>query len=71
MKAAVLEKVEILFVKNVPSQKPKDNEVSVKVNCYGVCGTDLKLYKGNYSAKCLMVLGHKLAGEVGEIEEKR
>ncbi len=67
MKAAVLEGIEKLVVKDVPQPKPKDNEVLIKVNCCGICGTDLKLYKGDYTANCPVILGHEFVGEVVEV----
>lgn len=70
MKAAVLEGIEKLLVKDVPQPKPKDNEVLIKVNCCGICGTDLKLYKGDYTAKIPVTLGHEFVGEVVEVGKK-
>lgn len=70
MKAAVLEKAEKLVVKEVPEPKPKENEVLIKVNCCGICGTDVKLYKGEYTGCTPVILGHEFAGEVVEIGKK-
>ena len=67
MKAAVLEGIEKLVVKDVSKPKPKDNEVLIKVNCCGICGTDLKLYKGDYTADIPVILGHEFAGELIEV----
>jgi len=67
MKAAVLEAVEKLVLRDIPIPKPKDDEVLIKVAACGICGTDLKLYKGQYRAKMPVVLGHEYAGEIVEI----
>jgi len=67
MKAAILEKIEKLIVKDVPEPEPKNNEVLIKVNCCGICGTDLKLYKGDYTANIPVILGHEFVGEVIEV----
>lgn len=67
MKAAVLEGVKKLVVKDIPVPKPKDDEVLIKVDCCGLCGTDMKLWTGQYSAKIPVVLGHEYAGEIVEV----
>lgn len=67
MKAAVLEAVEKLVVKDIPKSEPKDDEVLIKVKVCGICGTDLKLYNGQYTAKTPVVLGHEYSGEVVEV----
>ena len=66
MKAAVLEKVGKLTVKDVYKPKPKDREILIRVKACGLCGTDIKLYKGEYSANIPVVLGHEFSGEVAE-----
>ena len=67
MKAAVLEDVKSLVIKDIPVPEPKDDEVLIKVNCCGLCGTDLKLLIGQYSAKTPVVLGHEYAGDVAGV----
>ena len=70
MKAAVLEAVKKLVVKDIPVPKPKDDEVLIKVNCCGICGTDMKLWNGQYSANIPVVLGHEYSGEIVEAGKK-
>lgn len=67
MKASVLEAVNKLVNKDIPIPKPKDNEVLIKVKVCGICGTDMKLYNGQYTAKIPVVLGHEYSGEIVEI----
>lgn len=69
MKAAVLEKVGKLTLKEVPVPQQKNGEVLIKVKVCGICGTDIKLYKGQYKAAVPVILGHEFAGEVVEIGE--
>lgn len=64
MKAAVLEAVEKLVVKDVPRPEPKGDELLVKVACCGICGTDVKLFHGEYQTKYPVTLGHEFAGQV-------
>ena len=64
MKAAVLEKVKSLVVKDIPRPELEPDEVLIKVAARGICGTDIKLYEGKYTANVPVVLGHEYAGEV-------
>ena len=65
MKAAVLNGVKNLSVVNdYAKPEPKDDEVLIKVDICGLCGTDFKLYKGEYTARVPVVLGHEYAGTV-------
>ena len=54
--------------------KPKDNEVLVKLEYVGVCGSDLHYYEhgaiGNFIVKPPFVLGHECSGTVVEIGNK-
>jgi len=70
MRAAVLEGIKKLVVKDVPKPEPMDSEVLIKVNCCGICGTDLKLFKGDYTANIPVILGHEFVGEVIEKGDK-
>jgi len=68
MKAAVLEGVKkISVVNDYPIPEPKEDEVLIKVESCGVCGTDFKLYKGDYSGKLPVILGHEYAGTVEKV----
>lgn len=64
MKAAVLEAARKLRVKEVPDPEPGRQELVVKVDACGVCGTDVHLYTGEYSANYPVIPGHEFAGEV-------
>ena len=71
MKVAVMQgigKME-LITRDIPQVKP--NEVLVKVEHVGVCGSDLHYYEtgaiGDYVVKPPFVLGHESAGTVVEV----
>ena len=77
MKAVVLEKPGQLTVKDIPMRVCKADEVLVKVRACGICGSDLKYYKGqnpwtqhtlgkNMDSPPNMVIGHEFTGEVVE-----
>ena len=66
MKAAVLEEVGKLVVKDIPKPEVKLNEILVKVDSCNICGTDVSLYNGRYTAKTPVVIGHEWSGEIVE-----
>lgn len=78
MKAAVLEGVETIRVRDVPDPKLPPNEVVLRVQAVGVCGTDLHIFRGhgNYNLDAQgrsiplreqpQILGHEFTGEVVE-----
>ena len=47
MKAAVLEDVAKMVVRNVPDPAVPPREVALRVKAVGVCGTDLHLFRGH------------------------
>lgn len=71
MKAAVLQEVrKLAFVTDYPKPVPDDTEVLIRVEACGLCGTDLKLYKGEYSGRLPMIIGHEYAGTVKAVGKK-
>ncbi len=67
MKAAVLEKIGQIKIKDVTKPVPESDEVLIKIKACGLCGTDVKLYKGEYTARIPVILGHEFSGEVVEV----
>ncbi|HEX8990759.1 MAG TPA: alcohol dehydrogenase catalytic domain-containing protein [Anaerolineales bacterium] len=68
MKAAVLEKVECIEVREVPVPEISDTEVLIRVKYTGICGTDWSIYKGWYSAdKLPMIPGHEFSGTIAKV----
>ena len=53
-----------------PIPAPADNEVLVKIDCVGICGSDMHYYEngriGGYIVKPPFVLGHESGGVVVE-----
>lgn len=65
MKAAVLEELEKMIVKEVPTPETDDNSVLVRVKACAVCGSDIRIYHhGNNRVVPPQILGHEISGEV-------
>ncbi|HVO40690.1 MAG TPA: alcohol dehydrogenase catalytic domain-containing protein [Spirochaetia bacterium] len=65
MKAAVLEALEKIVVKEVREPECGDNEAILKVNACAVCGSDIRIFHyGNERVKPPTVIGHEIAGEI-------
>lgn len=67
MKTSVLRKTKQLEVVDIDLPVLKPNEVLVRVDCVGICGTDVSVYRGEYAVKENVVLGHEYNGTVAEI----
>lgn len=68
MKAAVLEELNKLVVKEVPTPQITDDEVLVRVRACAICGSDIRIYhSGNDRVKTPWIIGHEIAGEITEV----
>ena len=72
MKALVKSKSERgLWLENVPEPKIGSNDVLIRVDRTGICGTDLHIYKwDDWARKTIpvpMVVGHEFVGEIMEV----
>lgn len=65
MRAAVLENLDRLVVKDVPDPEIGAGEVLVRVHACAVCGSDVRIFHhGNPRVKPPQILGHEIAGDV-------
>ncbi len=71
MKVAVMEGIGKMGYTQRPIPTPADNEVLVRLEYVGICGSDMHYYEtgaiGNYVVKPPFVLGHEPGGTVVEI----
>lgn len=68
MKAAVLEKLNKIVVKEVPTPEIDDNGMLLKVKSCAICGSDLRiLHFGNNRVKTPTITGHEISGEVVKV----
>ena len=63
-----------MIEKDVPIPVPKKDEVLIKVDVVGICGSDVHYYKhgniGDFVVEGDFILGHECAGEVVEVGEQ-
>ena len=71
MKALALYGPGDLRLEDRPVPHPGPNQLVVKIDCVGICGTDVEFYAGHYPPfiQLPMVLGHENAGTVVEVGE--
>lgn len=67
MKAVVVHEPRKATVENVRRPDPGTNDVIVEVGACGLCGTDLKIFEGEYLSPYPLVPGHEFAGTVVEL----
>lgn len=70
MKAAVMIDLMKVEIQEVEAPKPKPDEVLIKIEYVGVCGSDLHYYEhgriGDFLVETPFILGHEAAGTVVE-----
>lgn len=70
-KAAYMTEVNTMFFKEVPMPEPGPNDVVVKIEYCGICGSDVHYYNkgriGDYVVEGEFILGHEVAGTVTEL----
>ncbi|TKJ46940.1 zinc-binding dehydrogenase [Candidatus Aerophobetes bacterium Ae_b3a] len=68
MKAAVYVNKGKVVVKEVPIPQIGQAEALIKVECAGICGTDLTIMSGNLPrVRPPLIMGHELSGEIVEM----
>ncbi|MCS7108464.1 MAG: alcohol dehydrogenase catalytic domain-containing protein [Sulfolobales archaeon] len=69
MRALIIRKPKDLSVEEVPIPKIKEDEILVKVNSVGICGSDIEIKNGSYPDYIAypIIPGHETAGTVVEV----
>jgi len=71
MKAIYLESPGNIKVAEVPYPQRGENEILIKVQSVGICGSDIGAYMGtNPLVKYPRIIGHEVAGEIIEVPEQ-
>ncbi|HZB01400.1 MAG TPA: alcohol dehydrogenase catalytic domain-containing protein, partial [Actinomycetota bacterium] len=63
LQAVVLTGRERLELREIAEPVPTDGDVVVRVRAVGICGTDLKIFRGEIPVAYPRVLGHEMVGE--------
>ncbi len=73
MRAMVLERQRAPLVeREVTAPEPRDGEVRIRVECCGVCRTDLHVVDGELpDPKLPLILGHQIVGVVESSRSER
>jgi D-arabinitol dehydrogenase (NADP+) len=64
MRAAVFVARDDLAIRDLPEPIPGPNDIVLKVERTGMCGTDIHIFRGEYTARYPVVPGHELAGTI-------
>jgi L-iditol 2-dehydrogenase len=67
MLAAVFNGPNSLNISDFNLQDPGSDDVIVKVDACGICGTDFHIYRGEAPSKPPVIIGHEYAGVITEI----
>ncbi len=67
MRAAVFYKPLDLRVEQVPVPLVGKDDVLIGVEAAGICGSDIRVYKGEKTARTRNILGHEVAGTVEQV----
>jgi len=70
MRAVVFHSLGKVSVDEVPSPSTPEDSILVKVKAAAICATDLRIFRGERSAKENVILGHEFSGEVFEVGSK-
>ncbi len=54
-------------VKSIADPRPRPDEVLIRVESAGVCGTDVHIYDGDFIGTYPIVPGHEFSGEIHEV----
>ena len=67
IKALVFVKPHQVEIQEVEYPKPRHDEVTIKVERTGICGTDLHIYEGTYMSSYPLIPGHEFSGVIAEV----
>ncbi|MBB4266384.1 alcohol dehydrogenase catalytic domain-containing protein [Roseospira visakhapatnamensis] len=67
MKSLVFAQPGQMSIEDLPRPEPTGDEVLIKVEASGICGTDVHIFQGGFSCDYPLVPGHEFAGAVVEV----
>ncbi len=63
MKSLIISEPGKMAIVEVARPEPKGDELLIRLGASGICGTDVHIYNGDYTASYPLVPGHEFAGE--------
>ncbi|WP_187768077.1 zinc-dependent alcohol dehydrogenase family protein [Paenibacillus sp. PL91] len=69
MKALVIDKPQHATVQEVPYPSPGRDEVVIRVERVGICGTDFHIFEGEFLSPYPIIPGHEFSGTIHECGE--
>lgn len=67
MRAIVYDKVREFELRDIPIPEIKPNQVLVKIDCCGICKTDVHQHSGKFIVEFPLIPGHEMAGTIVEL----
>ena len=67
MKSLIISEPGKMAVTEVARPEPKRDELLIRLRASGICGTDVHMYHGDYTASFPLVPGHEFAGEAAAV----
>jgi D-arabinitol dehydrogenase (NADP+) len=67
MRAIRIERPNQVEVVDLPTPRPGDNEVLIKVMASGICGTDIHILRGEYLGDYPVIPGHEFSGIIEQV----
>jgi len=68
--AAVIHGPKDVRLEEIKKPQPEDEEVLIRVNAAGICGSDIHIWKGNLEVHYPLVPGHECCGHVVQVSER-
>ena len=66
MIAALFKSINEIEIENYPLRSLANNELLIKINCCGICGTDYHIYEGKALSSIPVIMGHEFSGTVAD-----
>jgi len=67
MKSLIISEPGKMAIAEVARPEPKGDELLIRLRASGICGTDVHMYHGDYTASFPLVPGHEFAGEAAAV----
>ncbi len=69
MKAAIFKGINVISVEEIEMPSLPEGGLLLKVKAAGICGTDVRIYRGRKMVTPPKIIGHEFAGEIVEVSD--